>query len=142
MKNLAKSQKPSYNFWIVALLVVGLGVGLFFAIKQELVKVDKFESEKLKVMLFHASWCPHCRDYLSSGVWTQQLKNVVKTDPKFAGVVLMDFEFEDNKQLAEKYNVDRFPYILAENSNGKVYQFSGNRNNVEDLKDFILKSLA
>ena len=98
--------------------------------------VEKFESRKLTVMLFHATWCPHCVNYINSGKWEKSEK-AAKSSFKAVEFEKHDFDKMD-KAKANKYDVKSFPTILAEDSNGRIYRFQGNR----DLEQHIVKFVS
>lgn len=122
---------------IIAILAV-----FYFLTSKKSPKIDRFTElePRVTLKLFHASWCPHCVDYLkpkdgSAPVWTDKLPAAL-TKEKVEGVKLEEYEFEANKELADKYKVNSFPTIIGENPRGTVKKFEGNRDSVEDLIKF------
>ena len=93
------------------------------------------DKEKPKVMLFHATWCGHCEQYLNSGIFDKVAKN-----QDIQGVSFEKFDADKNEDMREKYDVTSFPTILGLNVNGEKVGFEGNRNSVDDLVSFA-KSL-
>jgi thiol-disulfide isomerase/thioredoxin len=97
---------------------------------------ENFENkEKPKVMLFHATWCGHCEQYLSSGIFDKVAKH-----PEVQQTSFEKFDADKNEDIREKYDVTSFPTILGLNTKGEKVGFDGNRNSVEDLVSFA-KSL-
>ncbi len=98
---------------------------------------ESFENEtKPKVMLFHATWCGHCEQYLSSGIFDK-----VATNPEVQNVSFEKYDADKNEALREKYDITGFPTIIGLKVNGEKVQFDGNRNSVDDLISFA-KSLT
>jgi thiol-disulfide isomerase/thioredoxin len=97
---------------------------------------EGFENkEKPKVMLFHATWCGHCEQFLSSGIFDK-----VALNPSVKDVSFEKFDVDKNEDMREKYDVTSFPTILGLNNKGEKVPFDGNRNNIDDLVSFA-KSL-
>lgn len=92
--------------------------------------------QKPKVMLFHATWCGHCEQYLSSGIFDK-----IAQHPEAQKVSFEKFDADKHEDMREKYDVTSFPTILGLNSQGEKVSFDGNRNSVEDLVAFA-KSLS
>lgn len=104
-------------------------------------KREGFSAEpKLKICLYKASWCSHCTDYLKSNVFENTYMDV---KGKHSDVVFATIDFDENKALAEKYNIDSFPSIIAVDANGKLLDtFDGDRYKKEDLVRFVEKNRA
>lgn len=97
---------------------------------------EGFENkQKPKVMLFHATWCGHCEQYLSSGIFDK-----VTTHPEVQDVSFEKYDADKNEAMREKYDVTSFPTILGVNTEGEKVAFHGNRNSIEELVSFA-KSL-
>jgi thiol-disulfide isomerase/thioredoxin len=88
-----------------------------------------------KVMLFHATWCGHCEQYLSSGIYDKTAEN-----PEIQGITFEKFDADKNGSLVEKYGITGFPTIIGLNTQGEKVVFDGNRNSTDDLIQFA-KSL-
>lgn len=98
---------------------------------------EGFESdEKPKVMLFHATWCGHCEQYLSSGVFDK-----VAAHPEIQNVSFEKYDADKNEDMREKYDITGFPTIIGLKANGEKVSFDGNRNSVDELVSFA-KSLV
>jgi thiol-disulfide isomerase/thioredoxin len=93
------------------------------------------DKQKPKVMLFHATWCGHCEQYLSSGIFDK-----IAQHPESQKVSFEKFDADKHEDMREKYDVTSFPTILGLNSQGEKVSFDGNRNSVEELVAFA-KSL-
>jgi thiol-disulfide isomerase/thioredoxin len=103
-------------------------------------KKEKYENDtkkhELKVMLFYATWCPHCERYLESGKYEQISKALGKS-----AVVFEKYDYDHNKVLGDTYNITSFPTIIAVDNNEKVYRFYGDRNSQEDMAKFVEAAL-
>lgn len=96
---------------------------------------ENFEEGKLKICLYKASWCGHCTRYQESGVFDDAYLEV---KAKYDDVVFATIDFDENKDSAEKYNVNSFPTIIAIDKNGNlVDKFDGDRYNKDDLMKFV-----
>jgi thiol-disulfide isomerase/thioredoxin len=89
-----------------------------------------------KVMLFHATWCGHCEQYLNSGIYEKTAEN-----PEVQGIPFEKFDADKNSSMVEKYDITGFPTILGLNAQGEKVVFEGNRNSMDDLIKFA-KSLT
>lgn len=124
---------------ITAFVVLALTLSVYYILSGSK-KIDRFtEASKPKLILFHASWCPHCTSYLnpkdgSASVWTVELPKALKKES--LDVELVDYEYEKNKKITEEYNVNSFPTIVFEKE-GKKTKFDGNRHDVNEIVKFI-----
>lgn len=130
-----KSQLSSNSIMIligVALLLVAITI--FWQSVSSSSK-EKFESAPLKVMLFHATWCSHCVGYIGSGDWDKVKKAV---NEKYPSVTFETNDFDKyDKKKAANYNITSFPTIIAEDSDGKVFRFYGDRSKSGDVIKFV-----
>jgi thiol-disulfide isomerase/thioredoxin len=128
---------------IATIVVLVIWLVVRFVAKPKNLVTEMFEqntAQKPKVMLVHASWCGHCVDYLASK--KQDGKNTFDAAAEqLKGKV--DFEkldYDENKELANKYGVSSFPSIVGMDSKGGVKPFSGDRDDLSALLSFA-KSL-
>jgi thiol-disulfide isomerase/thioredoxin len=119
----------------LVLLLVAFSVYYHFASSSK----EKFEEPKLKVMLFYATWCPHCENYLKSGKWDSFSEN---KKWKSLNVEFAKYDYDQNHTLGDKYRVSSFPTIIAEDPSGKTTKFTGNRDSEEDMDSFIREALG
>lgn len=80
-----------------------------------------------KLILFYAPWCGHCQRL--KPVWKKfemMINNRLKT---------LSINGDENRQLLEEYNVDKFPTIILENRNGRK-EYDGDLT-LEGLKRFV-----
>lgn len=98
---------------------------------------EKFKNtDTPKVMLFHATWCGHCEQYLSSGIFDKAAEN-----PDVQGLPFEKYDADKNGSMVENYGITAFPTILGLNTQGEKIVFEGNRNSIDDLIKFA-KSLT
>lgn len=103
---------------------------------------ENFEEGKLKICLYKASWCGHCTKYLQSGVFESTYESL-KKKPEYADVVFATIDFDENKESAEKYNVNSFPSIIAIDGQGNLLShFEGDRYKPEELVKFVDENKA
>lgn len=141
MVKTPKSGGISQNM-IMALIAVAfllIAVSMFWQLTPQSKTAEKFEAAKLTVKLFYASWCGHCERYLASGDWDSISKTV---SAKHDGVMFAKFDFDKTpKDETEKYSVNAFPTIVAEDAAGKVYYFHGDRSKAEHMEKFVAAAL-
>lgn len=131
---------------IFVIIVVGYALLMAYNdvikyIPQEKKKVEKFDEPKLKIALFHANFCGHCTRYLKAGTFMDTYDKL-KKQKKFDKVVFVEFDFDKNKELGNKYGVSSFPTIVAISGNGDlVGEFEGDRNDPDALIKFTADSL-
>jgi thiol-disulfide isomerase/thioredoxin len=130
-----------YKTIILAFLAVVLLYALLVTFKQIKGNMPKesFEEPKLRICLFKAEWCGHCQKYVKSHVFEDTYASI-KDD--YPGVVFVTYDFDQNKKLAEQWNVNSFPSILAVGKDGKLLDtFEGDRYSPEDLVKFVKKNM-
>lgn len=131
--------------WMIILIVFGAFITLF-ALYQVITKVnynykkETFKEIKLKVLLIHAEWCGHCKNYRTPTnkflAFYDQLKD------KYPGVVFEEIDCDQHKDLVAKYNVKGYPTIIAVKPDGTLLSdFIGDRNKLADLDDFVAVNL-
>ncbi len=137
---------------MILFLIVGLSLAIYIVMNKELIKIDKFTQEPaLKVYLFHVDWCGHCQKYLKSDKFNSAFKYIKENNPDLAGKVefiAVNYDAEQEKDpSARKVNINKFevtgfPAIMAEDSKGKVFKFTYDRNSEKDLEKFVKECLA
>lgn len=100
-------------------------------------KFDEETSSKPQVILFHAKWCKYCVEYLSN-ILPESGKNAFDTATDAVGeqIIFKKADVDDEKALAEQYNVTSFPTIVGVSTNGTVLPFDGDRNDVDAIVSF------
>ena len=79
------------------------------------------------VVLFHASWCSHCKQLLPT------YASVATTPPP--GVAIAALQCDDAHEVIEQYDLEGFPTILRFRGGRKVEQYHGDRT-LSDLQQF------
>jgi thiol-disulfide isomerase/thioredoxin len=99
-------------------------------------KVERFEEvDKVTVMLFYATWCPHCETYLQTGKF--DTFDEACAEAGITHVEFKKFDYDKNKELGEQYDISGFPSIIATNGKEKKFVFYGNRENAADIVKFV-----
>lgn len=138
---------PTFKKAIWAFVIIVVVVAIFMMISDVSAaskKLEKFDEPKVKITLFHATWCGHCVKYLKSGVFMDTYKNSVQSNPALAGkVVFVQLDYDENKEAANKFGVSSFPTIVAISNDDKlIAEFKGDRTSANDLVKFATDSLA
>lgn len=138
---------------IGAFIALVIGIAALFMLTRDKVKTEKFEEgapvatpsasskEDLKVMLFYATWCPHCEKYLSTGKWDKFDEEVKKEKSITENVKFEKIDYDKNQALGDRYGVSAFPTIIAVDADEKVYRFQGSRDKSEDIIKFVKAAL-
>ena len=101
---------------------------------------EKFSDGKVRVCLFHATWCPHCTKYLDAGTFDNAYSKAREAN---GNIVFEKIDYDQNKNMASKYDVNSFPTIVAIDGDGtKIEKFQGNRHNVNEVVGFALKAAS
>lgn len=133
--------------WIFVISIIAYAIYMTYVdiskhIPQEKKKIEKFKEPQLKICLFYANWCGHCKSYMKENTFMNTYDQLKKQN-KFDKVVFVQFDFDKNKELGEKYGVSSFPTILAISANGDIInEFEGDRNKSSDLIKFTEDSLS
>jgi thiol-disulfide isomerase/thioredoxin len=142
---MAKSKPINYRMFLAALLIVIIFFLVFLSFRTY--KVEKFiEAEKtVHIVLVYAEWCPHCHTYLKTKTF-EQAKNKIMAMPEFKGKVDFDVvESDANPSRVKLLGITGFPSIVAsvyeDGIEKKLSDFSGNRENIDDLTEFTRASL-
>ena len=88
---------------------------------------------KGKLMLFHADWCPHFKEYEKSGTFDK-----ISKDKRLAHLSFEKIDVDQQADVAAKYGVPSFPTLVVTNSKGeKVGTFDGDRNDIDEVIKFV-----
>ena len=88
-------------------------------------------NEQTKVLLFYAPWCPHCKSLMEGdqGVW-----NTLKSKNSNGSLLFEEINCDENKELANKYNVKDLPTIkLIKGNEVKTYKGDRSLNSIEQF---------
>ena len=126
--------------FVFVLIVLSYAVYMAFSdIRKNMPAVSEhFASDPvLKICLYKATWCGHCKKYEESKVF-ENTYDSIKDKPEYKDVVFVTVDFDENKALAEKYNVNSFPSIIAIDGKGNfLSRFEGDRYKSEELIEFV-----
>jgi thioredoxin-like negative regulator of GroEL len=129
--------KTALFIFVLVILATAVYMAYSDIMKNMPKKIESFSDDKpkLKICLYKAVWCLHCTRYLKSNVFDDTYADV---KGKYNDVVFTTVDFDQNKQLAEKYNVNSFPTIIAVDADGKLIDtFDGDRSKKEELMKFV-----
>lgn len=119
-------------------IVVAISLWIVLAFVKRDTKKETFaeEKNKPKLVLVHASWCKYCVEYLAGT--THNGKNTFDAAAEKVGnkVVFEKLDFDENKELVNKYGVSSFPAIVGVGSSGAVKQFEGDRDDLNAVVSF------
>ena len=118
----------NFNTNLLYLLLIVLGVGflyMFFCNKP----IKGGNSEKGIFVLYYVNWCPHCRDVKPE--WDK-----LEQDNDLNNIVIKKINCEENEKITEEKNIEGFPTIQLEYTNGKVKAYEGERT-YRGFKEFL-----
>lgn len=95
------------------------------------------KKKSVKVLLFYATWCPHCEKYLATGKFDTFDEAVKKDDSIKAQVAFQKIDYDKNQAVGDRYGITAFPTIIAVDDDEKVYRFQGNREKADDMVKFV-----
>lgn len=101
--------------------------------------LELFQESGAKVILFHATWCGYCKEYLTKTVDGSD-KNTfdftaAREDVK--GIAFEKVDADEDADLTAKYGIKGFPTIIGVNAQGeKVAVFEGDRFDSDALAKF------
>lgn len=88
---------------------------------------------KGKLMLFHAEWCPHCKQYEKDGTFEK-----LSSDSRVSHIAFEKIDVDKQADVAAKYGVPSFPTLVLADADGeKLGTFDGNRNDIDEIIKFI-----
>jgi thiol-disulfide isomerase/thioredoxin len=113
----------------------------FVSVKKTKETFAEGDTSKPKVVLVHASWCKYCVEYLSSKSSNGKNTFDAAADQLNGKVDFEKLDYDEKKELANKYGVSSFPAIVGVERNGTVKPFNGDRDDIPALVAFA-KSLS
>jgi|SaaInlV_165m_DNA_1040744.scaffolds.fasta_scaffold76085_1 thiol-disulfide isomerase/thioredoxin len=131
------------------LLLVLIGLAIVYLIlnsreQEEKQQKEKFRARRLKrnerfhnpqsdskMVMFYVDWCPHCQK--AKPIWKKLGDKLSNKLPKLK---LEMVNGEENRKLAEKYEIQYFPTILYINGDS-VVEYEGERE-LEPLTNFAV----
>ena len=99
---------------------------------------DGAEPTKSAVLkLFYVDWCGHCKNF--KPVFQGELSDMVNRE----GVPckLESINCDENKEAAQKYNIQGFPTLIYEGPNNDIIEYQGDRS-ARSIVDFIKQQLG
>lgn len=129
--------KTIYLFLLAIVIIIGVWIAVKYVGKRNVERFDDLPSKKAQVILFHAKWCHHCVDYLTTTLPSSG-KNAFDTasDMAIDDAVFKKVDVDESKELVEQYNISSFPTIIGVSSNGTTKPFDGDRNDSTALATF------
>ena len=109
------------NLAIFVLLVIIVGLLVTYYMRGESQTNESFQSDKIRLVLYHAPWCPHCVKFMPA--W-----NALGDNKKINGknVELEAIDCEATPEEAERANVSGFPTIKLYNGD-ESHEYDGER---------------
>ena len=119
-----------------------VGILIIILVVLVIVYVNKnnegFDGNKPILYLFYVDWCPHCKDakemVFDDSVWNSNDSLITNRDN--VNLVKVDCTKDENKSLAEKYNVQGYPTIVLVTGN-KSASYEGSAKNPDNVNTFI-----
>lgn len=130
------------------LLLVLIGLAIVYLVlnsreQEEKQQKEKFSARRLKrrerfqnqsdakLVMFYVDWCPHCQK--AKPIWKKLVDRLANKLPKLR---LEMINGEENRKLAEKYEIQYFPTILYIKGDS-VVEYEGERE-LEPLINFAV----
>lgn len=126
------------KIFILLLVIISISLFTVFLLKNKKT-IDKFENNdnKIKLILVYAHWCGHCKRYLQTKMFDEKLPSELKNNSKYSNVIIQQIDYDQNKDFAEKYNINSFPTIILIKNDKESKKYEGNRDNLNELISFI-----
>lgn len=112
-------------FVLFVIFIIFLIISIVF--KKNITPTEEQFNNKDKIVLCHATWCPHCTSFLPK--W-QQFKKMNKFP-----IQVVDLESDRDKDEIKEYKVKGYPTIILV-KNGQHIEYNGDRSLVS-LKEFV-----
>jgi|UniRef100_A0A6C0BGP7 thiol-disulfide isomerase/thioredoxin len=124
----------------IGLVIFVIAIALTLVVKKYAKKENFTNDGSVKVCLFYATWCGHCERYLASKVFD---KTYTSVKGHTNNIVFEKIDYDQNQNLAEKYDINSFPTIIAIDGSGKkIDKFNGDRYDINALEQFAIKAAA
>jgi thiol-disulfide isomerase/thioredoxin len=137
-KSPKKTDTQFVHYVLISILLFSLAIVIYVAYTR--MTKEQFSEGNVRICLFHATWCPHCTKYLDAGTFDNAYS---KTREANGNIVFEKIDYDQNKNMANKYDVNSFPTIVAIDAQGnKIEKFQGNRHNVDEVVGFALKAAS
>ena len=88
--------------------------------------------EAFQVVVFVASWCPHCRG-MRQEVWTK--KDVLKASKAYHGgqAAIIQVDKPGNEYLSEQFKIEAFPTVVIMDEKREIFKRSHNMDAEETI---------
>jgi len=96
------------------------------------------ENKEAELIMFYTTWCPYCKK--SRPVWEQIRTEFDGNTINNVRLVCKDIDRDENKELAEEYNVKGVPTIILVKPNGEQVLYDA-KPDYDNLVEFLHTSL-
>ena len=118
--------------WIIVAVVLLALLGIYYYIKQNKNhegftndnKLTVHEDKAMKIVLFYAPWCGHCKNFKPE--WEKVKAKLNNTTVNGVKVELVDVNCDEEGDLAKAYDVQGFPTVKCL-TKGNVLEYDGDR---------------
>jgi thiol-disulfide isomerase/thioredoxin len=86
-----------------------------------------------KIILYHAGWCPPCKNYTcAGGDWDKVKDKINKLKKQGNEIDFEEYQLENDGDKFKKADIKSFP-TLKISRNGKVEDFKGDRTDIDGI---------
>jgi len=132
MKKNLMSDKLNIVILVLSVILVALLV-YYYVIKR---KENYQNDEDIKVVLFHVSWCGHCKKFLPE--W-QSLGNNIELNKHSCKVVEEQCDAQGNEDAPKRYNVEEkiegYPTVILFKGD-EIFEYPGARK-ADDISKWV-----
>lgn len=143
--NNSKSSGSGMSTWIIIGVVILALIGIYFYMQQNRTKehfsadLTVHEDKAMKLVLFYAPWCGHCKTFKPE--WDAAVQDLNGQEINGVNVSLVSVDCDEEKDLATAYNVSGFPTVrcITKDQDGKHEDrdgYNGERSK-EAIAEFI-----
>jgi len=130
MKQNIMKDKLNIIILVLSLVLVALLV-YYYIVKRK----ENYENkEDIKLVLFHVSWCPHCKNFLPE--WNK-LGDSISSNNKKCKVIEEQCDAKGNEDAPKRYNVanriEGYPAVMLFKGS-EIVEYDGNRNSDSIIK--------
>nr|QBK88350.1 MAG: thioredoxin [Mimivirus LCMiAC01] len=122
----------------IALIIVIIGIIIYafnsYQDSPELKPKEQFVPIAGKLVLYHASWCGHCKNFMPE--W-KKFKKFAQLHMKYIDVVDIQCDDKANEQICKEKRITGYPTVLLYTKDGKQKPFPYSERTMENLRKFI-----